>query len=68
MPVNRTLAKKLISKYGMIKGKKIYFSMESDNKPSFRKGLKTAKKENHTLSHFPKRKISKKKKNKKVKK
>lgn len=58
--VNRTLVKKLISEYGMIKGEKIYRGMESDSKPSFKKGLKTAKKEGHTLSHFPKRKNKKK--------
>ena len=61
-PVNKSLAKKLISKYGIIKGENIYRGMESDNKPSFRKGLKTAKKEGHTLSNFPKRKKKKVKK------
>jgi hypothetical protein len=59
-PVNKNLAKSLIKKYGILKGKKIYSGMESENKPTFKKGLKTAKKEGHTLKHFPKRKKYKK--------
>jgi len=61
MPVNKTLAKALIKKYGYKKGKEIYYGMESDGKPSFKKGLDTAEKEGHTQKSFP-RKPKKKKK------
>lgn len=53
MPVNKSLAKALIKKYGPEKGKDIYYAMENDNKSAFKKGLKTAKKENHILKKFP---------------
>ena len=54
MPVNKTLAKSLIKKYGQKKGEAIYFGMENENKPAFKKGLATATKEKHTQKHFPK--------------
>jgi hypothetical protein len=56
MPVNRSLLKKLIEKYGEEKGKEMYYAMESEGKPSFKKGLKTAIKEGHTLKKVPKTK------------
>lgn len=56
MPVNKTLAKALVKKYGAKKGKEIYMAMESEGKTTFKKGLKTAMKEKHTLKHFPKKK------------
>jgi len=59
-PINKSLFNSLKKKYGIIKSKKIYMSMESENKPSFKKGLKTAKKEKHILNKFPKRKKKKK--------
>jgi hypothetical protein len=54
MPVNKTLAKALIKKYGQKKGEAIYFGMEGEGKSSFKKGVRTASKEGHTLKHFPK--------------
>lgn len=59
MPINKSLAKKLIEKYGAKKGKEIYYKMEAEGKPAFKKGLKTAEKEGHTLKHFPKKKKKK---------
>jgi hypothetical protein len=56
MPVNKSLAKALIKKYGKKKGEDIYYAMENEKKASFKKGLKTATKEHHTLAHFPKKK------------
>lgn len=61
MPVNRSLARALIKKYGSKKGKSIYYGMETKNSKGFRKGLKTAKREGHIAKKFPtKRKRSKK--------
>jgi hypothetical protein len=59
MPINKNLAKNLIKKYGYEKGMEIYNAMESDNKPSFKKGMKTAKKKGHLLKKFPKKKKKK---------
>ena len=56
MPVNKSLASALVKKYGKKKGKDIYYSMENDAKPGFKKGLATAKKEGHISAHFPKKK------------
>jgi hypothetical protein len=61
MPVNRSLAKKLVKKYGAKKAKSVYYGMEAKGKPAFKKGLKTAKKEGHTMAKFPKSKAKKKK-------
>lgn len=47
-PVNRTLADALIKEYGKKKGTDIYYSMEQTGSKSFKKGLKTAKREGHT--------------------
>ena len=55
MPVNKKLARALIKHYGYDKGKEIYMSMEKDNKPAFRKGMKTAKKKGETQKSFPRR-------------
>jgi hypothetical protein len=55
MPVNKTLMKKLIAEYGYDKAKEIYYKMESEGKPSFKKGLDTAIKEKHTQKHFTKK-------------
>jgi hypothetical protein len=54
MPINQSLFKSLVKKYGYKRGKDIYFSMESEGKPAFRKGLKTAKKEGHIVKKAPK--------------
>lgn len=54
MPVNKSLAKALVKKYGKKTAKKVYYGMESEKKPSFLKALKTATKEKHTLKKFPK--------------
>ena len=54
MPVNKSLAKALIKKYGKKKAKGIYYGMEAEKKPGFQKALKTARKEKHTLKNFPK--------------
>lgn len=59
MPVNKSLAKALVKKYGPKKGKQIYYAMENEGKPSFKKGLKTAEKEGHVLKHFPKKRKKK---------
>lgn len=56
MPINKSLYKALVKKYGAKKGKSVYFGMESEGKSSFKKGLKTAKKEGHTMAHAPKSK------------
>jgi hypothetical protein len=56
MPVNKHLAQNLKKQYGEEAGKKIYYAMENQGKPAFKKGLKTAKKEGHTLKQFPKKK------------
>lgn len=45
----------LIKQYGLKKAKEIYYSMENDGKPAFKKGMKTATKEGHTQKHFPKK-------------
>jgi hypothetical protein len=55
MPVNKSLANSLIKKYGHEKGMQIYYAMESECKPTFKKGMKTAKKEGHTLKKFPRK-------------
>lgn len=69
MPINASLAKSLITKYGKNKAKKIYFGLENEKKPAFQKGLKTASKEGDTTVHFPKKTLKvKKKKTKKTKK
>ncbi len=52
MPINVTLLNALIKKHGKTKGEEIYFAMEKDNKPSFQKALKTAKKMGHTIDHL----------------
>jgi hypothetical protein len=59
MPVNKTLAKALIKKYGPKKAKEIYYAMESEGKPAFKKGLATAIKEKHTQKTFPKKRKKK---------
>lgn len=55
MPVNKSLAKSLIAKYGQKRGESIYYGLENSGKKSFAKGLKTAKKEGHTTVKFPKK-------------
>jgi hypothetical protein len=61
MPINKTLANALRKKYGDKKAKEIYYAMENEGKPPFKKGLATAEKEKHTQKTFPKRKLKKKK-------
>jgi hypothetical protein len=56
MPVNKNLAKALVKKYGEKKGKEVYYAMENEKKKSFKKGMKTAKKEKHLVKNFPKKK------------
>ena len=48
MPINLSLMKSLVKKYGYKKGKDVYFGLEQENKSSFRKGMKTASAEGHT--------------------
>jgi hypothetical protein len=55
MPVNKSLAKALNKKYGAKKGEEIYYAMEADKSKAFKKGIKTAAKEKHTLKHYPKK-------------
>ena len=59
IPVNKTLAKKLIKEYGHDKAMEIYYAMENEGKPSFKKGMTTAMKEKHTQMHFPKKRKKK---------
>lgn len=59
MPINKSLAFALIKKYGKKKGESIYFGLENakgKKGSAFRKGLKTAKREGHTVAKFPKKK------------
>lgn len=55
-PVNKTLAKALVKKYGKKKGEDIYYGLEQKGSKSFQKGLKTATKEGHISKKFPKKK------------
>jgi len=61
MPVNKSLAKALVKKYGKKKAEDIYYGMENEGKPAFKKGLAKAKREGHVSAHFPKKKKTKKK-------
>lgn len=54
MPILRSLAKKMIKTYGKKKAKRVYFALESENKPPFKKAKATAVSRGHTLKHFPK--------------
>ena len=60
MPVNRSLARRLIEKYGYEEGKRIYYAMENEHSDSFKKGMKTAMKEKHINKAFPRKKKKKK--------
>lgn len=55
MPINKSLYSSLEKKYGALKAREIYYAMEQDNKPAFRKGLKTAIKEKHTIKKIYKK-------------
>lgn len=55
MPVNASLASSLKKQYGVKKGEKVYYAMENSKSKAFQKGLKTAKKEQHTQAHFKKK-------------
>ena len=52
MPVNVSELKAMRSKYGAKKGTNVYFASENKNSKSFQKGIKTAKKEGHTVAHL----------------
>jgi hypothetical protein len=52
MPINTSLLKSLQKKYGSDKGTSVYFGMENKSSKGFKKGLKTAKKEGHTVKHL----------------
>ncbi len=58
MPVNLSLAKALIKKYGKKKGEKVYYAMENKKGKGFSKGLKTARREGHVAYKFPKKRKS----------
>jgi hypothetical protein len=60
MPVNKTLMKALIKQYGLKKAKEVYYAMENEGKPPFKKGLATAEKEKHTQKTFPKKRKKRK--------
>lgn len=69
MPVNKSMYDAMVKQYGPKRGKEVYFASESAGKPAFKKGLKTAKKEGHTMEHAPKtKKAAPKRKKKAVKK
>ena len=42
----------LRKQYGAKKGTSVYFGMENKSSKGFKKGLKTAKKEGHTVAHL----------------
>lgn len=46
------MLKSMQKQYGKKKGKSVYFASENSGKKSFKKGLTTAKKEGHTVSHL----------------
>jgi len=52
MPINVSLMKALKKRYGSQKGEDVYFGMENEGKPAFEKGLRTAKKEGHTVKNL----------------
>lgn len=52
MPINKTLISALKKQYGSKKGTSVYFGMEGKGSKAFQKGLKTAKKEHHTVAHL----------------
>jgi len=52
MPVNVSLIKKLQGTYGKKKGTSVYFGMENKGSKAFKKGVKTASKEGHTVKHL----------------
>lgn len=52
MPINVSELKAMQKKYGTKKGQSVYFATENSGKKSFAKGLKTAKKEGHTVPHL----------------
>lgn len=52
MPINKSLLSGLKKQYGAKKGTSVYFGMEQKGGKAFRKGLSTAKKEGHTVSHL----------------
>ena len=57
MPVNLSLAKSLKKSYGPKKGENVYYAMENSKGKTgraYKKGLKTASKEGHTVAKFPK--------------
>ena len=56
MPINKPLYSSLVKKYGAKKGKQVYFAMENKGTKSFKKGLKTAKRQGKTMAHAPKTK------------
>jgi hypothetical protein len=62
MPINRSLAHRLIEYYGYEEGKRIYHAMESEHSKAFEEGMKTATKEKHLNKVFPRRKRKKKEK------
>lgn len=71
MPVNKHLARNLKKEYGDKEGEKVYFAMENSKGKTgaaYKKGLKTATKEGHTVAHMktlrkkPKKKPSGRKK------
>ena len=64
MPINKSLLDNLMANNGDKKGQSIYFGLENKGTPAFKKGLKTAQKEGHTVAHL---KNIKKKKSKGVK-
>lgn len=55
MPINKSLYNSLVKTYGAKRAKEVYYAMESDNKPAFKKGLKTAIKEKHTIKKIYKK-------------
>lgn len=65
MPINSSMLSKMEDRYGTKKGRSVYFASENSGKPSFKKGLATAKREGHTskdLASYKRRKRSGRKK------
>ncbi len=46
------MLKSMQKQYGKKKGQSVYFASENKGSKSFKKGLKTASKEGHTVAHL----------------
>lgn len=49
MPIASSLYKSLRKKYGADKGRSVYFAMEKERNPKFRKAVRTATRRGHVM-------------------